>query len=200
MNGFIIFGFVALTVMFLVLTVLFLALARQVGILLERVNPVGAMINNDGPAIGDQSDTFYLDTLDGKKVEIGTESGKKQLVFFLSPTCPVCKSLLPAIKDISKSEAWLNVVLASDGDPVVHRKFVQKNALEQLPYVISSHLGMTYHVSKLPYAVLLDETGVVLSKGLINSREKFESIFVAAESGYRSIQEFSLRNTVEHNV
>jgi methylamine dehydrogenase accessory protein MauD len=49
---------------------------------------------------------------------------------------------------------------------------------------------MTYQISKLPYAVLIDEHGAIRGKGLVNSREQLESLFVAKETGVASIQEF----------
>jgi hypothetical protein len=51
-------------------------------------------------------------------------------------------------------------------------------------------VGMTYQVGKLPYAVLIDERGIVRAKGLVNSREHLESLLVAKETGYASIQAY----------
>lgn len=168
----------------------FFVLARQIGILHERVAPVGAMINDSGPKIGETSPAFNLDSLTGGKVSIGNPSGTHSLVFFLSPTCPICKKLLPAIKSIQKSEAnWLTVVLASDGDQPRHDQMIAAEGLEAFPYVLSEHLGVTYRVSRLPFAVVLDEQGVVRAKGLVNSREQLESLFNALETGYASIQD-----------
>lgn len=168
----------------------FFVLARQVGILHERVAPVGAMINDSGPKVGELSPVFNLDSLTGGKVNLGQPSGKLSLVFFLSPTCPICKKLLPALKSIQKSEAgWLSVVLASDGDQPRHEQLIANQKLEQFPYVLSEHLGVTYRVARLPFAVLLDEQGVVRAKGLVNSREQLESLFNALETGYASVQE-----------
>jgi methylamine dehydrogenase accessory protein MauD len=45
-------------------------------------------------------------------------------------------------------------------------------------------------VAKLPYAVLIDEAGIVRAKGLVNTREHLESLFEAKERGVGSIQEF----------
>jgi methylamine dehydrogenase accessory protein MauD len=56
--------------------------------------------------------------------------------------------------------------------------------------VLSTSLGVTYQVSKLPYAVLLDERGIVRAKGLVNSREQLESLFTAKDLGVASIQDF----------
>lgn len=165
------------------------ALARQVGILFERVTPVGAMINDSGPKLGEVSPAFNLPSLTGGSVQVGTPSAKHTLIFFLSPTCPICKKLLPALKSIQQAESdWLDLVLASDGDADRHLAFIQKAELQQFPYVISEQLGVTYKVARLPFAVLLDQEGVVKIKGLINSREQLESLFNAVETGYASVQ------------
>jgi len=49
---------------------------------------------------------------------------------------------------------------------------------------------MTYRVDKLPYAVLLDDSGLIAAKGLVNSREHFESLIIAKEMGFASIQKY----------
>jgi methylamine dehydrogenase accessory protein MauD len=49
---------------------------------------------------------------------------------------------------------------------------------------------MTYRIDKLPYAVLLDDAGMIAAKGLVNSREHFESLIVAKETGYATIQSY----------
>ena len=56
--------------------------------------------------------------------------------------------------------------------------------------MLSAELGMQYRVSKLPYALLLDEAGRVRAKGLVNSREQLESLFAARELGVASVQEY----------
>ena len=40
------------------------------------------------------------------------------------------------------------------------------------------------------YAVLLDDQGVVLARGIINSREHLESLFEAKKLGVASLQEY----------
>ena len=188
-----IFAVCVLAVLVLALIVMVFALARQIGILFERISPVGAMVNDSGPKLGEVSPAFNLPSLTGGLIQIGTASPKHTLIFFLSPTCPICKKLLPALKSISQSETWLDVVLASDGDEARHRGFIASAELEQFPYVISEQLGVTYRVARLPFAVLLNGEGVVKAKGLVNTREQLESLFNAAETGYASIQDFASR-------
>ncbi len=186
-----IFAVAALTIIVLILLVMVFALARQVGVLFERITPVGAMINDAGPKIGEASPIFSLTGLTGVEVTIGGMQPKSTLLFFLSPTCPICNKLLPAINSVRNSESnWLNIVLASDGEEAQHLEFMHKYALTDIPYVLSQPLGMAFRVSRLPFAVLLDADGTVRAKGLINTREQLDSLFNAADMGYRSIQEY----------
>jgi methylamine dehydrogenase accessory protein MauD len=183
-------NFVLWLVVVALLVVVF-ALARQIGVLYERVSPMGALMMDTGPKVGDSAPVFALTDLDGRPVNVGAPSPRSTLLFFVSPTCPVCKKLLPVVKSAAVSERrWLSIVLASDGEADDHRRFVQRAELGAFPYVLSQPLGIAFHVSKLPYAVLLDEHGVVRAKGLVNSREQLESLFTAKELGFASIQEF----------
>lgn len=173
----------------IVLLVVVFALARQVGILFERVAPMGALMTDAGPKIGEQSPRFDLLTLDGKPLTLGLPAPKSTLVFFLSTTCPVCKKLLPVLKSLKQAEAQkLGIVIASDGDALEHTEFRRAAGLGDFPYVLSRDLGMTYRINRLPFAVLLDPQGVVRGKGLVNSREQLESLLNAQDLGQASIQ------------
>jgi methylamine dehydrogenase accessory protein MauD len=175
----------------LALLVAVIALSRQIGILYERVAPMGALMMDSGPKVGEAAPAFQLKSLDGRGVQLGLPSGRGTLLFFLSPTCPVCKKLLPVLQSISAAESkWLDLVLASDGETPEHEEFRRRAGLTAYPYVLSAELGMRYRVSKLPYAVLIDEAGRVQAKGLVNSREQLESLFAARELGVASVQDY----------
>jgi methylamine dehydrogenase accessory protein MauD len=184
---------IALWVLLLVMAGLQLALLRQIGVIHERIAPMGALTLDHGPKEGEASPIFDLVDLDKRRVTIGGENagGKSSLVFFLSPSCPVCKKMLPILKSAARTESrWLEIVLASDGEPSEAERFVSAQGLGEFPYILSQELGMRYRVGKLPYAVLIDETGVVRAKGLINTREHLESLIQAKEMGLASLQEY----------
>ncbi len=168
------------------------ALARQIGVLYERVAPMGALMMDTGPKVGEASPVFDLpDLIGSSRVSIGRPGEKSTLLFFLSPTYPVCKKLLPILRSVNNTEKdWLRVVLTSDGEQPEHLAFYEKADLKEFPYVLSSEPGIAYRVAKLPYAVLLNEHGRVVAKGLVNSREQLESLFTAKELGVASVQEF----------
>lgn len=184
-----IFSNIALWIAVLVQIAVIFALARQIGILYERVSPVGAMISDSGPDIGAQVPALTLPNLNGAELPLGGPEGRAQLVFFLSTTCPICKALIPALRSIRDDEGrWLDVVLASDGREAIHRRLIESENLQSFPYVLSSELGVTFKVAKLPFAVLIGPDGKVRAKGLVNSREQLESLFTASETGIASVQ------------
>jgi methylamine dehydrogenase accessory protein MauD len=103
----------------------------------------------------------------------------------------VCKTLLSAVKSSASDErTWMDVVLASDGDRAEQREFVRAQGLDGIPYVVSAALGLAYQVSRLPFAALLDEKGILRARGLVNSREHLESLFEAKRLGVASLQEY----------
>jgi methylamine dehydrogenase accessory protein MauD len=183
---------VLLWIAVIVLAGVVVALVRQLGVLHERVAPVGALMVGRGPKPGDRAPAIAAPLLAGGARTVGGPGARGTLLFFLSPTCPVCKTLLPALRSVARVEAaWLDVVLASDGPREEHVAFVARERLDAFPYVLSGELGLTYEVGKLPYAVLIDASGVLRAKGLVNSREHLESLFEAHERGVASLQEWA---------
>lgn len=173
-----------LWVVVLALVFVVLALARQIGVLHERLRPVGALQLAQGLKIGEPAPVVEAARITGEPLRIGSpQPGQRDtLVMFVSPACPVCKSLLPALRAMRRSEsAHLDVILASDGARLEHLEFIAAEALEEFPYVLSEPLGVTYGVGRLPYAVLIDESGIVRATGLVNTREQLDSLFEAQE-------------------
>lgn len=186
--------------------IVLLGIARQVGLLHERSAPLGAMITDHGPGVGDKAPTFSVIDVKGNKLQIGgdNEAGEETMLLFTSPTCPVCEKLLPIVKSVARAEG-IRVMLISDGAEEEHKKFLAKHKLDGLPYVISAEVGMRFQVGKVPYGVLIDEKGVIKAKGLCNTREHIESLLEASRIGHASLQEYmaarkSAQRNGEHSI
>jgi methylamine dehydrogenase accessory protein MauD len=177
------------------LAALVLALLRQIGVLHERVAPAGALVPRGGLAPGEPAPVLELTDWSGRTLRVGgpDPDGRGTLVYFLSPTCPVCRTLLPVLDSVAGGER-LRVVLASDGARAEHEAFVAEHRLARRAYVLSTALGLAYRVAKLPYAVLLDERGIVCAAGLVNTREHLESLLEARDRGVASVQEYLARD------
>jgi methylamine dehydrogenase accessory protein MauD len=186
---------IAVTVLFVIVVaqaVAIWALSRQVGILFERVSPLGALVTDAGPAVGAQAPHFKLRSLTHDTfLTIGEPAVRTTLLFFLSPNCPVCKKLLPILRSLKSAEAdHLEVVLASDGDESEHRRFINTYKLQSFAYVLSPEMGITYRVARLPFAILIGEDGTVRAKGLVNNREQLESLLNAKDLAVASVQNY----------
>jgi methylamine dehydrogenase accessory protein MauD len=183
----------ALWLIVIALSVALLAVIRQLGVLHERIAPVGALMLAKGVKIGESAPQIAVQDIDGGSRIVGAprSDGRATLVMFVSPTCPVCKTLLPVLKSSLAAERdWLDILLASDGDPESQRAFVLANRLGGFPYVVSAPLGISYQVSRLPFAALVDAQGILRARGIINTREHLESLFEAKRLGFASIQDF----------
>jgi methylamine dehydrogenase accessory protein MauD len=170
-----------------------LAVVRQLGVLHERIAPVGALMLAKGLKVGELAPGITVDDLDGRSLTLGAArtDGRATLLMFVSPTCPVCKALLPVLKSSLTSERdWLDIVLASDGENARQREFVAAHRLGSFSYVVSAPLGISYQVSRLPFAALIDAQGVLRARGIVNSREHLESLFEAKRLGFASIQDY----------
>ena len=179
---------IALWVVVIALVVVVFALARQIGVLYERVAPAGALMVNQQVKVGDAAPEIAVQTLNGEDRTAGKPS---QLLFFLAPDCPICKSLLPVLKTMHKAEPQVEILLLSDGETEEeHRAYVEAESLQQFDYALSEIAGRGYGVGKLPYGVLIDNRGVIASLGIVNSREHLESLFEAERLGVASIQDY----------
>lgn len=175
----------------IVLSIIVLALARQIGVLHERIAPVGALALGQGPQPGEAAPRIDAETLAGTPVTIGGKrpDGQPQLLFFVAPSCPVCKQLLPTARLVAESERAA-LLLVGDGDHRPHRDMAERFNIPLTDFVNSADVGQIYRVGKLPYAVLIDDDGAIVAQGLVNTREHLESLFAARETGHHSVQAY----------
>ncbi len=171
-----------------------LALARQIGLLHERSAPLGAMMVDRGPEVGEQAPVFRVTDEEHRELVVGgrADDGRDRLLFFMSPTCPICETLLPTLRAFATHER-LVPVLVSDGTAEEHTSFLGKGLIRELYYVRSAELGMRYQIGRVPYAVLIDHEGVIQAKGLVNTREHLESLVEARDTKTASLQEYISR-------
>lgn len=188
---FLLYSNILLWLVVLALGAVVFGMVRQIGVLHERVAPMGALTNDHGPEVGEMAPDMKIAGINGDLIRIGGASPNRRsrLLFFVAPTCPICKKLLPIAKSFASGEK-LDVVLIGDGDPNEQREMIAKHELQGIPYINSPQVGMAFQVGKLPYAILIDEDGVIRAKGLVNSREHLESLAIAKETGYGTIQAY----------
>lgn len=179
-----------IAVIFLVL--LMLALARQIGLLHERIAPLGALMLDQGPKVGERTPVFEVRDLWGRFIRVGGQRERPLFLLFLSSNCPVCKKVLPIARSLALEER-LELVLVGDERPEDLILMAKGQGLEDFPLLNAPEIGQAFKVGKIPYAIILDPEGIVRAKGLVNSREHLESLLEAHRLGVASIQDYLQR-------
>jgi len=155
------------------------ALTRQIGVIYERVAPAGALTLSQAIKLNDVAPEIAALTLGGEKLILGgTNLARAQLLLFVAPDCPICKTLIPTMKSLALKTSKTNFILVSDGgEPGEHEGYIKQHDLSTFAYVLSEVLSMSYGIAKLPYAVLIRANGTVGSLGVVDSPEHLERLF-----------------------
>ena len=165
MSGWWAAAFVAQWVLLGVLTVVVVSLARQIGVLHLRLGPLGALeIDDEGPRLGDAPPVRTARSHDGSMTLVGGP-GPRRLLAFVSPTCPICEQVLPSLP-AAAAATRMTLQVVSDRE-----------------------LEVAYAVPGFPFVVVLDESGVVRSKGTVNSLEQVEGLIDTARGRIAEAQE-----------
>jgi hypothetical protein len=149
-------AFVVQWILLVVLAIVVIALARQIGVLHLRLAPLGALeVDDEGPTIGEAPEIVTARGRDGTTVMVGGP-GPRRLLALVSPTCPICELLLPSLPAAARAGGLVPQVVS---DPT---------------------LETAYGVPGVPFLVVLDELGVVRSKGTVNSLEQIDGLIDTA--------------------
>lgn len=159
------------------LVLVVLALARQIGILHERIAPIGQQNPQRGLDVGQPIPRITMRTLDGTPFPIGERlpAGTIRMLLFVGADCPVCKRVLPIALDVAR-ERGLDPILVGDGAPPELTAMRDRLALTNIPFITGVELGLVLQVNRLPTLVLLDDNGTILARDVVNTRRQVEAL------------------------
>ncbi|MDQ3985349.1 MAG: methylamine dehydrogenase accessory protein MauD [Actinomycetota bacterium] len=167
-------SYIVLWLLVVVLAVIVVALARQIGTLHLRLGPRGALeMDDEGPPLQEAPPAFDLTDLSGRSVTVGGP-GTSQFLLFVSPGCRLCEEVLPSLGAVAQTgEMWPLVISDSDSQETKRAYAEHKN---DAPIVPAPAVAQSYSVPGTPYAVILDDLGVVRAKGAVNNLEQMEGL------------------------
>ena len=125
-----------------------------------------------GISVGDKAPGGVLETLDGKKVDIGTYLGKQPvLIQFWATWCGNCKALEPQLKTALKKYrgkvSIVGVAVSYDQSPARVKLFAKKHGLTHtILYDRTGDVSEAYEVPATSYIVVIDRAGKVVYTGL----------------------------------
>ena len=171
------------------LTFVVLTLARQISLLDYHGRPNSNPIPPSSTKIGEATKEIKGIDLNGKLVKVGgTNTNSSNLVVFISPTCPVCKTFIPVAISLASHEK-IDLVFASDGGSLTeHQNYAVDLGLKNHSYLVSDTLSIHYGVNKVPFALVINEEGVLAGKDFVSTREHLENLIKGEISGVSASQ------------
>jgi glutaredoxin len=139
-------SYVLLWVAVIVLSFAVVVLLRQIGLLHARMRPTGVHPANEGPEQDQPAPASGWFDFDAAPLT---------LVTFTSPTCEICKTLVPSLSSLQRDYAEIAVELVPHGPD-------------------TEEVFSAYNVSSTPYVVAVDRAGIVRGGGVANTLEQVE--------------------------
>ncbi len=146
------------TVRILAVLALFGAIGLGVWVLQGGLGPPAGV-----PRVGTMAPNFTLENASGQRVSLSEFRGKTVILNFWATWCPPCRSEMPAINAVAKSDPRV-VVLAIDlqEGPLPVRDYVQGMGLSFTPLLdTSGKVTALYHVDSLPSSFFVGPDGIV---------------------------------------
>jgi hypothetical protein len=105
-------------------------------------------------------------------------------VLFVSADCPICREVLPSVPVVAR-QGRLAPILVTDDDAedVAGAPHLTRTGA---PVLLGREAAERFAVPGTPYAVILDEMGVVRAKGTVNNLEQMEGL---VETAARRVEE-----------
>ncbi|GBR55055.1 hypothetical protein AA106555_1921 [Neokomagataea thailandica NBRC 106555] len=158
---FLIISTFALIIAVLVLAIMLLAMSRQIGILHERLAPIGPQNTIQGLSVGQAVPEITARHLDGSAITLaGTRAqARPSLIMVVGADCPVCKRTLPLVHEATQTRN-IDLILLGDGEIEALRAMERSQNLPA-PLVISQELLLLLQINRLPTLILLDPRGII---------------------------------------
>jgi peroxiredoxin len=131
------------------------------------------------PTVGFHDDAARLAEWSGRETapqRIGTEvslhdlAGRKVLLVFTQSGCGPCRTVIPELNRLERGDTQVLVINNGDVD-ATRRWSVEVGA--RFPVLAQGKFSISkkYEVFATPFAFLIDEKGIIASKGIINNRQ-----------------------------
>src|SRR5262249_35719832 len=148
---------------------LLLGTLRSLGLLSWRLEQLEATtpkrLGRDGLKPGKKAPAFTLPSANGKEISLHDFAGRKVLLVFTQSGCSPCKAIIPDLNRLGPAE---QVLVINNGDPEATRKWSTEVGA-RFPVLAQEKFGVSkkYEVYATPFAFLIDEKGIIASKGIV---------------------------------
>lgn len=143
-------------------------------------------VGRDGLKPGRRAPDFTLPSVEGMEVALHDFIGHRVLLVFTQSGCSPCQKIVPELNRLGRSGAC-QVVVVNNGDAETTRRW-NAEVGARFPVLAQDHFSVSkrYQVFATPFAFLIDEKGVIASKGIINSRHHIRYVLAGTRVGDRN--------------
>ncbi|MFL5244559.1 MAG: peroxiredoxin family protein [Gemmataceae bacterium] len=183
MNPFWLASNIALWAVALFLGFLLLGTLRVLGLLRWRLEQLEATmpsrLGRSGLKPGKKAPDFTLPSVSGPQISLHDFAGRRILLAFTQTGCGPCERILPELGRVSNGQ--LQVLVVNRGKAEETRQWAAKTPVPfPLLHQDGLELSKKYEVFATPFAFLIDEKGVVASKGIISNKRHIAYVLAGA--------------------
>ena len=173
-------SWIALWVIVLFLGSLLLGSLRALALLRWQLEQLEATmpgkINRKGLKPGAAAPEFSLPDTAGDQVSLRDFAGRRVFLVFTQSGCRPCHAVLPELETL-QAKGQVRVIVVNNGDLGSTRDLTKRLSVS-FPVLIQERyeLSKRYEAFATPFGFLIDERGVIASKGIINNRQHIEFV------------------------
>lgn len=170
MDGIWLASYVILWMVVLIETILLVGVLRQTGNLLLKVDKVAIPDTSEEGISISESVPDLINQLFKRGVSIEPE--KPLILVFISPGCPGCDDLIPAIREFELHQGLkFNLVFISMEPSIPDQyNFIKSNGVRApIVYLHGIEIALLCKVRSTPYVLLFDKNNVLRAKGPIGN-------------------------------
>jgi methylamine dehydrogenase accessory protein MauD len=174
---------IVLWLVVLFLGFLLLGTLRALGLLRWRLEQLEATmpsrLGRSGLKVGKKAPDFTLRSVAGPDVSLHDFAGRRVLLVFTQAGCGPCQQIMPELNRLRERD--LQVLVLNKGEPDETNKWAAELGL-RIPVLIQDGLDISkkYEAFATPFAFLIDEKGVVASRGIISSKQQIGYVLSGA--------------------
>jgi peroxiredoxin len=145
---------------------------------LEATTP--SRINRNGLKPGVKAPGFVLPDTAGNQVSLQDLAGRTVFLTFTQSGCRPCRAVMPDLERLQR-KAEIQVVVVDNGDLTSTRDWTRELGVT-FPVLVQERyeLSKRYEAYATPFAFVIDERGVVLSRGLVSNARQIGFVLSAA--------------------
>ncbi len=181
---------IVLSVVALLVGFLLLGTLRALGLLTWRLDQLEltrpSRPGREGLKLGTKAPDFTLPSVANGELALHDFAGRKVLLVFTQSGCGPCAAIVPELNRVH-DDGEHQVLVVNNGDPETTRKWAAETTA-RFPVLAQDKFSLSkrYEVFATPFAFLLDEQGIITSKGIVGSRQYLT--FVLTGAGNRANQ------------